>query len=64
MSLLTVSNLSVALLAVDMASTVYWPTAGITQDRGVVVGWKIEDVVVVIGIVDEWVRCIASPSKQ
>ena len=43
----------------SMVSTVYWPTYGIRQDRGRVVGWRIEDVAVVVGIVDEWVRLLS-----
>ena len=37
------------------STTVYWPRQGIRQDRGLAVGWKIEDVAVVVGLVDEWV---------
>ncbi|KAK8861676.1 hypothetical protein IAR55_002499 [Kwoniella newhampshirensis] len=33
---------------------VFWPTAGLTKDEGVVAGWRIEDTLCVVGIVEEW----------
>lgn len=34
---------------------VFWPKAGLTKDEGVVVGWRVEDTLCVVGIVEEWV---------
>lgn len=39
------------------ADRVFWPKTGIPRgrERGQAVGWRVEDVAVVVGIVDEWV---------
>lgn len=40
-----------------MTSTrVFWPKTGIRRNEGLVLGLRVEDVVVVVGIVEEWVR--------
>jgi len=34
---------------------VFWPTSGIDRQDGVVVGWRFDDTLCVVGIVEEWV---------
>jgi hypothetical protein len=34
---------------------IYWPKSGLTREKGMVVGWTVEDTMVVVGIVEEWV---------
>jgi hypothetical protein len=39
-----------------MSSTsIFWPKTGIRRDRGLVLGLRLDDVVVVVAIVEEWV---------
>ncbi|WWD16402.1 hypothetical protein CI109_100828 [Kwoniella shandongensis] len=33
---------------------VFWPTSGLKKHDGVVVGWRVEDTLCVVGIVEEW----------
>jgi hypothetical protein len=37
-------------LAIYHIMRVFWPTRGVTVQDGCVVGWKVEDVLVVVGI--------------
>ncbi|WRT65803.1 uncharacterized protein IL334_002752 [Kwoniella shivajii] len=38
----------------NMTVKVFWPTSGITQNEGTIVGWLLRDTLVVIGIIDKW----------
>ena len=35
---------------------VFWPKSGLRRDEGLVLGLRVEDVVVVVAIVEDWVR--------
>lgn len=37
---------------------VYWPKSGLSRTEGIVVGWRIDDTIVVVGIVEQWVSRI------
>jgi hypothetical protein len=34
---------------------IFWPTSGIARSEGLVLGQKLQDVIVVVGIVEQWV---------
>ena len=36
-------------------TTVIWPKAGIRRDQGLVLGLRLDDVVIVVAIVEKWV---------
>jgi len=38
-----------------MSMRIYWPKTGIKTDHGLVLGLTIRDVIVVVGIVEDWV---------
>ena len=37
------------------SSRIFWPTAGIRRTEGNILGLRVEDVVVVVAIVEDWV---------
>jgi hypothetical protein len=41
-----------------MSARIYWPKTGIKRDDGLVLGLRVEDVIVAVGIVEEWVSRI------
>jgi hypothetical protein len=36
-------------------SRIFWPTSGITRSEGLVLGQRLQDVIVVVGIFEQWV---------
>jgi hypothetical protein len=36
-------------------TSVFWPKTGIRRDRGLILGLSLDDVVVVVAIVEQWV---------
>jgi hypothetical protein len=37
------------------ATRIFWPKTGLRRNEGAVLGLKVEDVVIVVGIVERWV---------